>query len=139
MQSHHCRAVNCQRRHIQMRRTRDGFTLVELLVVIGIIALLIAILLPALSTAREHARRAQCMSNLRQLTAAWLMYAQEHRDHMCSSEMQSPPGLGGGGAYSIAGMSVPPPGFWSWVGCTNTGHDFKSGLLWPYLANADVY
>ena len=56
-----------------------AFTLVELLVVIGIIAALTAILLPALSAARETARRAVCLSNLRQLTAAWLMYAQEHK------------------------------------------------------------
>ena len=58
-------------------RPGQGFTLVELLVVIGIIALLIGILLPALSRARERAREAVCSSNLHQQGLALLMYGQE--------------------------------------------------------------
>jgi prepilin-type N-terminal cleavage/methylation domain-containing protein/prepilin-type processing-associated H-X9-DG protein len=56
-----------------------GFTLVELLVVIGIVVLLVSILLPAVSAARERSRRTACLSNLRQIGMAFIMYAGESR------------------------------------------------------------
>lgn len=58
-----------------MKRNEKAFTLVELLVVISVIAILLAILMPALGKARETAKRAQCGFNLKQLMLAWFMYA----------------------------------------------------------------
>jgi len=78
-----CDNSNNAERGIEMNR-RQRFTLIELLVVIAIIAILAAMLLPALSAARERARSANCMSKLKQIGLAEFMYSSDNHDLVCS-------------------------------------------------------
>jgi prepilin-type N-terminal cleavage/methylation domain-containing protein len=85
-----------------------GFTLVELLVVIGIIALLIAILLPSLNKAREQSRRTACLSNLRQMGMLLQMYANDYKDQIPIGYSEGQPWTGyyvcqSGATYPVLG------------------------------------
>src|SRR5688500_16115483 len=81
------------------RRRRRAFSLVELLVVIGIIALVIGMLLPALGRARRNAKAAQCLSNMRQMQAAALAYAVDHKGWLIQA------GFGHGSVVSDEGVA----------------------------------
>jgi prepilin-type processing-associated H-X9-DG protein/prepilin-type N-terminal cleavage/methylation domain-containing protein len=76
------------------KQTGFGFTLIELLVVVAIIAVLVALLLPALSAAREHARAVQCTANLKQVGLAVNFYADDYDDILVPSCLNDPPGSG---------------------------------------------
>src|SRR4051794_7461179 len=72
------------------RRQTTGFTLIELLVVIGIIAVIISMLLPSLNRARQQAYSAQCLSNLKQVGQAALIYAAENKGWLPPGHMGNP-------------------------------------------------
>jgi prepilin-type N-terminal cleavage/methylation domain-containing protein/prepilin-type processing-associated H-X9-DG protein len=76
------REIPTSHQAVQWRRPSDGFTLIELLVVVSIIALLIAMLLPALSRARETAKTVACGSNERQILLALASYASNNEDYL---------------------------------------------------------
>lgn len=127
-----------------MRKSK-GFTLVELLVVIGIIALLISILLPALNKARQQAGKIKCMSNMRSLMQAVEMYCNENKNQLPFANWDSGPNTSlkyfFGWLYtndpgSRVGYGGDIDGTWSSPYPTD---GVKTGVLWPYLKQLAVY
>lgn len=93
------------------KKTHSGFTLVELLVVIGIIAVLISVLLPALNSARQQANLVACQSNLKQIGMLLQTYAAENKGYLPYGEVNVVPTVTGFGARSFR---TPPGGEWTW-------------------------
>ena len=118
-----------------------GFTLIELLVVISIIALLMAILIPMLRSARELGQRAVCLSNLKQLTLAWTAYASENDSKIV---LGSPFTWSGPTDTSTGRMIVLTRG---WLGRaffapqsrSELIEDPNKGALWPWIKDVDIY
>jgi prepilin-type N-terminal cleavage/methylation domain-containing protein/prepilin-type processing-associated H-X9-DG protein len=123
------------------RRLQSAFTLIELLVVIAIIAILAAMLLPALAKAKQKAHGISCLNNLKQLQLGWFMYADDNQDKLVR--------VGG-----LNNLVVRPrladvePGAPNsqWVnGRVDTGDSatnvwfVENGLLYPYLKSAHIY
>jgi len=108
-----------------MHRDEKAFTLIELLVVIAVIAVLMAILMPALNRAREQGKRISCLSNCKQLTMAWILYADANDDKI---------------PYANTGLS------YAWVvypGADATREAYldgiRSGTLFPYVPEEQLY
>ena len=101
-----CCIMNTSTKPSAVQAAHRGFTLIELLVVIAIIAILAALLLPALSRAKMKAFAIKCMSNQKQLTLAWIMYADDNQDKVPPNASGSMSRAGGWMAGWI-GVSAP--------------------------------
>jgi prepilin-type N-terminal cleavage/methylation domain-containing protein len=124
---------------IERRHSGKGFTLIELLVVIAIIAILAAMLLPALSRAREKGRQTKCLNNLRQLVLCEIMYASDNRGVLAENQ----PTIAMSKNSWIQGDMSDNPGVYGQVtpGVFDSTNvlGLVSGKFWVYNSSAALY
>lgn len=112
-----------------------GFTLVELLVVIGILGILGGLLLPALGKAKARAGGIQCLGNNRQLTLAWLLYTEDNQGRLLfASEGDNDPRTRAA-TWVTGTLDFDPGNRSNW----DVRHDIQKSPLWPYSENAGIW
>ena len=123
---------------IRSHRNR-GFTLIELLVVIAVIALLLALLIPVLRIAREQGQSAVCLSNLRQLTLAWIAYATEYDSKIVLGIAMSKGWAAHGQRVLVYAEGWLGRAFLFPESRTALIEDPNKGALWPWIKDVDIY